>query len=197
MKNIIQDISPKFLKGKKAFICLSLFASLCSVQAFSNNELLPTNSIASVEQEIIISGKIVDVSGNPIIGATLVVKGQNSQGTITNIDGNFSMKAARNSVIVITSVGYEKKEIAASQLQNATITLEESTQMVDEVIVVGYGTKKKRDITGSIASIGAKEIQNRPVSDVLSAMQGKVAGVAASSAVTPSDAKKPSHKPSK
>lgn len=177
MKSIIQNFNPKILTGKKAVICLSFVASLCSVQTFAHQESLSANSISSVEQDFTISGKVVDNSGNPIIGATLVVKNQTSRGTITNVDGAFSMKVSHNSIIVITSVGYEKKEIAASQLQNATIILEEATQLVDEVVVVGYGTKKKRDITGSIASIGAKEIQNRPVSDVLSAMQGKVAGV--------------------
>jgi Outer membrane receptor for ferrienterochelin and colicins len=106
------------------------------------------------------------------------VKGNATKGTVTDVDGKFSMSIDdNNALIMISSFGFQKKEIPASKLINATITLEESSLLMDEVVVVGYGTKKKRDLTGSIASIGAKDLESSPVNDVLSAMQGKAAGV--------------------
>lgn len=168
----------KLLKSKWA---LFIGLSFMELSFFSAQDVMASSSIFSeikvADDQIKISGKIVDTAGEPLIGATIVVKGNATKGTITDVNGNFSLVVDSDCVILISSVGYADKEITASKLQGMTIILEEASELVDEVVVVGYGTKKKRDLTGSIGSISAKELKNTPVKDVLSAMQGKVAGV--------------------
>ncbi|MGL5273426.1 MAG: TonB-dependent receptor plug domain-containing protein, partial [Phocaeicola sp.] len=124
-----------------------------------------------------ISGTITDISGEAIIGASIQVKGQQS-GTITDIDGKFMLAdVEENSTLVISYIGYKNIELLASDKRVAKIILQEDTEMIEEVVVVGYGTVKKRDVTTSIASISAKDMENQPVTNVGEAMVGRMPGV--------------------
>lgn len=168
----------KLLNKKRILILMGVFSFLFIVPAIVANGLKATNGTRSINNEVTISGTILDESNEPIIGATLQVKENKSIGTVSDFDGKFSLRGVdSNYTIIISSIGFETQEIVASKLQDAIIILKESATLMDEVVVIGYGTKKKRDLTGAIASVGAKDIEKYPVKDVLSAMQGKAAGV--------------------
>ncbi|SEA60639.1 TonB-linked outer membrane protein, SusC/RagA family [Xylanibacter ruminicola] len=124
-----------------------------------------------------VTGTVVDVQGEPIIGASVVVKGT-SNGTVTDFDGKFTVaNAPAKGNLVISYVGYRSQTIALGGKSDIKITLEEDKQLLDEVVVVGYGVQRKSDVTGALAHMDAKELTNMPVSNALQAMQGKAAGV--------------------
>lgn len=123
-----------------------------------------------------ISGTVTDAKGEPVFGANVQVKGTTT-GTITNIDGKFTLEAGPNSVIKVTCIGYLKQEINTGNQTSLQIVLKENAQTLEEVVVVGYGTQKKVNLTGSVASVNADQIKDRVETNVLSAIQGTVPGV--------------------
>ncbi len=124
-----------------------------------------------------VTGTIVDATGEPIIGASIMVKGT-STGTVTDIDGNFNLdNVPANGSLVVSYVGFSSQTVNVNGKSNLKITLEEDRQLLDEVVVVGYGVQKKSDVTGAITSVTSEELNVRPVSNALEAMQGKAAGV--------------------
>ena len=124
-----------------------------------------------------VSGKVVDATGEPVIGASVVVKGT-SMGTVTDIDGNFSIpNAPRNANLEISYVGFKTQSVSMSGKNSVSVTLQEDRQMLDDVVVVGYGVQKKSDVTGAMASVSTEELNARPVNNALEALQGKAAGV--------------------
>lgn len=136
--------------------------------------LATTMAMAQVKT---ITGMVSDSSGEPVIGANVTVDGT-SNGTITDIDGNFRLQNVdNNSKLKISYIGYITQILSVLDKNFFKITLIEDAQTLDEVVVVGYGVQKKSDVTGAIASVGAKEIEARPVTNALQAMQGKIAGV--------------------
>lgn len=115
--------------------------------------------VENVLQQKAISGKVVDSKGESIIGANVMEKGT-TNGTITDFDGNFSLKVSANSTIVISYIGYQSIEVSAAQIKaGGQITLKEDTELMDEVVVVGYGTQKKATLTGSVSSIGGDDLK--------------------------------------
>lgn len=124
-----------------------------------------------------VTGTVVDVQGEPIIGASVVVKGT-SNGTVTDFDGKFTVaNAPAKGNLEISYIGYKTQVLALAGKSQFSVTLEEDRQLLDEVVVVGYGVQKKSDVTGALAHMDAKELTNMPVSNALQAMQGKAAGV--------------------
>ncbi len=124
-----------------------------------------------------VTGTVVDVSGEAIIGASVMVKGT-SNGTITDYDGNFTIQnVPQNGSLVISYVGYRNQTVAVAGKSQIKVTLEEDRQLLDEVVVVGYGVQKKSDVTGALAHLESKDLVTMPVSNALQAMQGKAAGV--------------------
>lgn len=120
-----------------------------------------------------IKGKIVDASGESVIGATVVVKGDATKGTVTDFEGNFSLNdVPENSVLIISYVGYQSMEFAATSPQLAHVVLKEDSQFLEELVVVGYGTQKKINLTGAVSSISGKELNERPVVSAAAALQG-------------------------
>jgi TonB-linked SusC/RagA family outer membrane protein len=125
----------------------------------------------------IVTGKINGPGSEPISGVSVLVKGT-TKGTSTDNNGNFSLSVPNaNATLVISSLGYERTEINLEGRSSVTITLATATQQLDQVVVVGYGTTRKRDITGSVASIKGSELAKQPVQTATQALQGKVAGV--------------------
>lgn len=125
-----------------------------------------------------IRGKVIDTSGNPVIGASVAIKGTKS-GTATKEDGSFILTTSLPSgTLTITYVGYEIKEVAFPGKANQVITLNAKIEAAAEVVVIGYGTQKRKDLTGSVSSISPKDYQQQPVLDVSTALQGRAAGVA-------------------
>ena len=131
-------------------------------------------SLLLAQQAASISGRVVDMQGEPIIGANVVVKGT-TNGSITDLDGNYTVKTTPGTTLEITYMGYKKVEVKAKE--GLVTTLQEDTEILDEVVVVGYGVQKKVNLTGSVASIDAEKIANRPVMNVGQALAGAAPGV--------------------
>lgn len=123
-----------------------------------------------------VQGTVVDGMGEPVIGASVIVKGT-TNGTITDLNGAFTINANQGDVLSIQFVGYKESTLTVSERTNVSVTLEEDAQMIDEVVVVGYGTQKKSDVTGAMVSVGADDLKARPTTNVFEAMQGRAAGV--------------------
>lgn len=123
-----------------------------------------------------VSGNVKDSSGEPIIGATVMEKGSKN-GVVTDFDGNFSIKLAGSQQLQISYVGMKTKIVNAKGKQSINVVLEDDATNLNEVVVIGYGTVKKKDLTGAVTSVSSKQIANIPVSNVSEAMTGKMAGV--------------------
>ena len=124
-----------------------------------------------------VSGTVVDAAGEAIIGASVMVKGT-STGTITDFDGNFTLQnVSEKASLVISYVGYRNQTIAVAGKNQLNVTLEEDRQLLDEVVVVGYGVQRKSDVTGALTRVGEKELNTKPVSNAFEALRGKAAGV--------------------
>jgi len=123
-----------------------------------------------------ISGTIVDETGEPVIGASVSEKGT-SNGTAADVGGNFTLRVADNAVLVVSSLGFVAQEVSVTGKSLLQIVMKEDTQLLDEVVVIGYGTMKKGDLTGSITAIGEKDFQKGLVTNPSSLITGKVAGV--------------------
>ena len=123
-----------------------------------------------------ITGTITDPMGSPIIGANIIVKGS-TQGTITDLDGKYSIEVEGNSILQISYIGYNTLEIPVTNQTILNIKLQEDTQKLDEVVVVGYGTQTKREITGSITNVSSKDFNQGLTRDAADLLQGKVAGL--------------------
>ncbi|SEB04833.1 TonB-linked outer membrane protein, SusC/RagA family [Pedobacter hartonius] len=126
--------------------------------------------------QITVKGKVVDKKGETLIGVSVKLQGTNI-GATTNATGEFSIKAPDNGVLEISYIGYEKQIVQIGGQTNLTITMVETNANLNEVVVVGYGTTKKVDVTGSIASVKGSDIQNLPVSSVTQALDGRASGV--------------------
>ena len=124
-----------------------------------------------------VTGIVKDTNGEPIIGANVTVKGQ-SIGTITDINGRFVLDAPKNAVLQITYIGYVSQEVKVSGNKELNVVLKEDTETLDEVVVIGYGTAKKSDLTGATAQIKPEALTSSVVGNALESLQGKAAGVA-------------------
>ena len=143
--------------------------------AYQSGDRLPI--ALSPADNISVSGKIVDASGEPLPGASVYVKGT-TNGTISDIDGNFTLNAPDDAILVFTFVGYISQEIAVNGRTNiGTITMQEDNQEIEQVVVIGYGTQKKVDLTGSVAIVDADEMKKVSNSNISTMLEGKVAGV--------------------
>ena len=165
----------------------SLFNCLGKVQQLFFVALFSVLAITASAQSKSVSGTVVDKAGEPVIGASVVVKGT-TNGTITDFDGNFSLQGVpNNGTIQISFVGYKTQDISVAGKTSIKVTLAEDTEMLDEVVVVGYGVQKKSDVTGAMARVGAKELKAMPVKNALEGMQGKTAGVDITSSQRPGE----------
>ena len=158
------QVTDKLLSGTNVLRQLMFLAlmALCTSSAFAQKQ---------------VSGTVVDATGEAIIGASVIVKGT-STGTVTDFDGNFTIKSVpENGSLVISYVGYRNQTVPVAGKNQVKVTLEEDRQLLDEVVVVGYGVQKKSDVTGALAHMDSKDLTSMPVSNALQAMQGKAAGV--------------------
>lgn len=128
------------------------------------------------QKDYVVSGTVIDSKGEPIIGATVAVKG-GGVGTITDLDGGFVLKTKENATVVISFIGYSTREMKASAINKQRVVLEEDTQTLDEVVVVGYGSQKKETMTGAISQVRTAEILKSPVANMGQALTGRAAGV--------------------
>ena len=137
-------------------------------------------------QQITVQGVVKDQTGETVIGASVMEKGT-TNGTITGINGDFSLNMSPNGTLVVSFVGYKTQEVQVKGQKQLQVVLSEDAEMLDEVVVIGYGTMKKSDLTGAVSSIGNKDIKDSPVSNLGQAIQGKISGVQIVDAGKPGD----------
>lgn len=168
-------VNNKTLYG--VLICTSLLSGNNIVIAADNS-----TSLQTVLQNVQIKGSVVDASGEPIIGASILVKGTNN-GTISDIDGKFQINAPSDATLVVSYIGYVSTSVKAAP--NVKIVLKEDSKVLNEIVVVGYGVQKKSDVTGAMVSVNSDQLNTRPVSNAFEALQGKAAGVDITSSERP------------
>lgn len=160
---------------KKQFI----FSAMLGLCAFGGTMVYPSSALAAVAQSpsIKVSGQVIDEQGLPLLGATIRVK-DGQTGTTTDFDGNFQIEVPGNSVLLISYVGYKDREIAVrNRAVLEPIQLQTDDLMLEQVVVVGYGTQKKSDLTGSVSVVDAEALKQVSHSNISSMLEGKVAGV--------------------
>lgn len=146
-----------------------------SYQLMANNlVVLKTNE--NVLADIEVTGKVTNANGEPVVGATVTIKGTTTA-TQTNATGDFRITAPENATLVISYVGFETQEIAVNNRTSINVNLRAAASELQQVVVVGYGTQRKIDVTGSVAQIKGEEIAKQPAPNPISSLQGKVAGV--------------------
>ena len=159
----------------------SISIALFSLLAVSGITVPVANAApASVQaaDNITVRGTLVDENGEPVMAAAVVLKGNTSTGTASDLDGNFTISVPGDAVLIIQSLGYETKEVAVNGKANlGTITVNTESLFLDQVVVIGYGTQKKADLTGSVAVVEAEELKRVSHSNISSMLEGKVAGV--------------------
>ena len=128
-------------------------------------------------QTVTVKGTVTDKTGETVIGASVVEKGNTGNGTITDIDGNFSLSVPTNATLVFSYVGMTTQEIAVKGQQTINVVLSDDAQALEEVVVIGYGSVKKKDLTGSVATVNSETLAAVPVASATEALQGKMAGV--------------------
>lgn len=159
----------------KVSACVVLSAGCLPMATYAESVGAPV--VETVLQQKAISGKVVDSKGESIIGANVMEKGT-TNGTITDFDGKFSLNVSAKAILQVSYIGYKSQEIPVSQLKaGAVITLREDTEVMDEVVVIGYGTQRKGDVTSAIASVKAEDFTVGKVGDAADLIKGKVAGL--------------------
>ena len=131
-------------------------------------------SLSAFAQQISVRGHVKDAAGEPVIGANVLVKGT-TNGTITDLDGNFILNAPQNSTVVVTFVGY--KQVEAKAEKTMILTLQDDAQVLEAVVVIGYGTVKKNDLTGSVTAIKPDKLNRGLTTTATDMITGKIAGV--------------------
>lgn len=134
----------------------------------------------ATNQKKSLKGTVTDTNGEPVIGANIIQKGT-TNGVISDVDGNFSMDVPEGSTLEISYIGYRPKEIKVGSKEIVAVTLEEDTQTLEEIVVVGYGTQKKINMTGAVAQIDNKDLESRPIQNLSSGIQGLMPGVTVTS----------------
>jgi len=149
-----------------------------------DNNLIAIREGKSDELDVMVSGKVVSPTGEPLAGVSVTIKGT-ATGTTTNTNGEYALSTPENATLVFSYIGYTNQEIAVSGRTTISVTLQPSTRVMDEVVVIGYGTASKRDLTGSIVKVSGKEVADKPNTNPVASLQGKVAGLSVVNNGTP------------
>ena len=159
----------------------SISIALCcmlAVSGFMGSVVNAAPALVQAADNITVKGTLVDETGEPVMAAAVVLKGHTTIGTASDLDGNFTISVPADAVLIIQSLGYETKEVAVNGKTNlGTIIVNTESLFLDQVVVIGYGTQKKADLTGSVAVVEADELKRVSHSNISSMLEGKVAGV--------------------
>lgn len=139
--------------------------------------LVAVISLSVSAQNVTVKGTVTDRTGETVIGASVVEKGNTGNGTITDIDGNFSLSVPANSTLIFSYVGMQPQEVALKGKTRVDIVMEDDAQALEEVVVIGYGTAKKKDLTGAVSTVKGSDLAKIPVTNAAEALTGKLAGV--------------------
>ena len=177
--------------SKRLVIPFAVGMLCCATNATAADELANiVNTATQTPQKSQVTGKIVDSNGEPLIGVSVVEKGNKTNGAVTDIDGNFSLNVPSNSTLLVSYVGYKPQEVAVGGKRSVSITLHEDAEMLNDVVVIGYGTVKKADLAGSVAVMDTKSFKDQPVARVEDALNGRMSGVQVMSSGVPGGAMK-------
>lgn len=164
------------LNLRKSVLLVGALASLGLSYTTEALATSPNSAVNSVQQSKKVTGNVSDAEG-PIIGASVVEKGNAGNGTVTDLDGNFSLNVKPGATIVITYIGYQKQEIVVGNQSNFNVTMKTDDKTLEEVVVVGYGVQKKKLVTGSTIEVKGDDIQKMNTTQVLGALQSQTPGV--------------------
>ena len=181
-----RDISKIWQSGQvvKVGLCLlfMISAPFCLSDVFSaTGAEAPTVLAYAPEQAVqkkMLTGKVVDTNGEPIIGANIIEKGVYANGVITDLEGTFKLRVKQDAVIEVSYIGYVKKEVFTKGRDFVTVTLQEDAKTLEEVVVVGYGSQKKISVTGSVASIQTEDLLKSSQANLAAALSGRLPGLA-------------------
>jgi TonB-linked SusC/RagA family outer membrane protein len=176
LRDLKQKVNVSFEKADIGAVMSFLFNGTQLTYKLLDNNLIAIRSEIKEEQDVRISGRISSESGEALTGVSVSVKGT-TRGTTTDSKGEFTLSVPENAVLVISAIGYVSQEITVGTQTTIAVRLVQSTSKMDEVIVIGYGTATKRDLTGSISRVAGKEIADKPNTNPIASIQGKVAGV--------------------
>lgn len=168
----------RLIRGWKKHQTLILFLMLVFLSAgISQTVRAVSDVVMDIDQELRIKGVVKDANGDPMIGVTVMVKGTTT-GDITDMDGNYDVSVPGNkSVLTFSFIGYATKEVTVGTQKVINVTLAEDSKMIDEVVVIGFQSQKKGNLTAAVASVGAETLQDRPVANIGQALQGMVPGL--------------------
>ncbi len=176
LKDLKQKVSLTVTNAMLNEVLRKLFAGTSLTFQEMENNLVAIRSVKAAMADITVSGKVTNEDGQPIPGVSVKVKGS-AAGMSTSSDGSYSLTVPENAVLVFSSVGYEDQEVSVNGRGSIDVTLKSAVQLIDQVVVVGYGTARKKDLTGSVVSVSGDELAKQPVLTATQAVQGKVAGV--------------------
>ena len=176
MENLNRPLFPMITKSMVLPFAAGML--LCTTNASAANELTKmVNIVAQGQQKTQVTGVIVDASGEPLIGVSVVEKGNKTNGAVTDIDGKFVINVPANSSLVVSYVGYKTQEVAVAGKHNINVTLKEDAEMLNDVVVIGYGVVKKADLAGSVSVMDNKAFKDQPITQASDALNGRMAGV--------------------
>ena len=174
--------SSSLVKFATALLCVAPLQNMVAESAptpsvtATETKQLPIPGRPALQQTKQISGKVTDLNGEPIIGANVIEKGT-TNGIITDVDGNFSLEVSSSAILQISYIGYVTQEITVGSKTQFSITLQEDLQNLDEVVVIGYGTARKSDLTGATSSLSGEKLAMKNTPQLASQLQGQMAGV--------------------
>lgn len=176
LKDLKQKVSVDFENLEIKEVMRRLFAGTNLTYVQLDNNLVAIRSSNPDEKDLRVTGKVTNDAGEGIASASVTIKGT-SQGTVTDMNGNFALTVPENAVLVISAIGYEDMEVSVNNQQVINVKLQQATLKMDEVVVIGYGAASKRDLTGSIVKVSGKDIADKPNINPMASLQGRVAGL--------------------
>jgi TonB-linked SusC/RagA family outer membrane protein len=174
---LINGIKNAWIKKLAMIMALSVFLLMTGIRTANARGGDSQETPESQQNKVHITGSVADPAGEPVTGANVIEKGVSTNGTITDADGKFSLNVSPGATLVVSYIGYVTQEIAVGNRTQLQITLQEDLQALEEVVVIGYGTVKKSDLTGSVASVSDKQFKDQPVKRIEDILQGRTPGV--------------------
>jgi TonB-linked SusC/RagA family outer membrane protein len=187
LKDLRNKVNVSFSEAEINEVLGAIFSGTDLTYKRLENNLIAIRSEDPQEQENRITGRVTGESGEPLSGVSIVIKGT-ARGTTTDNNGSFTLVVPNNATLVISFIGYIDQEVAVGNKTTIDVKLAQSTRKLDEVVVIGYGTASKRDLTGSIVKIAGKEVADKPNTNPVASLQGKVAGLSVVNNGTPGQA---------
>lgn len=191
MEKVKKPLLPLMTKQLAVSLLIGGGIMLCATSASAADELARSvYNVAQTPQNQQVTGRVLDAAGEPLIGVSVVEKGNKSNGTVTDIDGNFSLRVSKSQTVVVSYVGYKTQELSVAGKSKLNVTLHEDAEMLSDVVIIGYGTVKKADLAGSVAVMDSKSFKDQPVARVEDALNGRMSGVQVMSSGVPGGAMK-------